>query len=413
MRNNEKVMIKKFPGHTAVEMKVCVKGLIPLHKPDKIIVITGTNDLSYEYRKEQYTPEDIAEKIMAVARVGVDYGVPVVLSSLFVRHNRRLNNCTKDINEILESKCKEEGISMMKQDNIFRKDLWDDKLHLGDNGLETLRKNLLRQFRPDKMEENNKRRYQESVTDRRQTGSLRFEANNPCTVENSPDETGRTVKPIVPGEKTYKEAVINRKPAKRVTIIDNNARMESTARNKIKTNDVRIVSSSVAKSVDLEYINRNYSQQGRVHLHPFPGRKATSITKYVDDILEEDDQIPSKIILLAGGNDLERFNVTSTEEVSNIANSVIRDAIRWKTLYGVPDIYIGGILPRSDCSFQASRYELNELLKTMCEENGLKFMANDNFYIKRHVGYDGVHLNDKGTQLLEHNILICVNDDGT
>jgi hypothetical protein len=120
---HERASVQKFPGHTAVNMAGYAKTLIPELKPDKLIILTGTNDLSYSIKEGTFQPQDIAEKIMNVARIGRNYGLPVVVSSLFIRKQKEIDKCTRETNEILKTLCEREGFEYMNQSNIYRKHL--------------------------------------------------------------------------------------------------------------------------------------------------------------------------------------------------------------------------------------------------------------------------------------------------
>ena len=162
-------------------------------------------------------------------------------------------------------------------------------------------------------------------------------------------------------------------------------------------------------------MNKNYippyNNRGKIELHKFPGRKATIITKYVNAHLEDKDtQCPNTVILVAGGNDLHRTKRTPTRELSNIAQSIIGDAVEWRYKYNTPNVCNSSILHRPNCLFPVSRHELNGMLRSLCQQHDFDFIENDNFVAKDHLQDDGIHLNDQGTQLLEDNIVEALNN---
>ena len=63
-------------------------------------------------------------------------------------------------------------------------------------------------------------------------------------------------------------------------------------------------------------------------------------------------------------------------------------------------------MPRSNSKFQGNRHQLNKMLKELCiSENGINFIDNDNIVLRPHGHPDGVHLNERGTDLLYANLL--------
>ena len=140
---NSAAMIKKFPGQTAVEIAMYTECQIQLNKPDQIMVIAGTNDISFAHQADTFCAEEIAEKIIEVGKVGSKHGVPIIVSGLFVRRKyNAMNRCIKAVNEILLQRCQEEGFEFMSQDNIKERDIYrGDGLHLGKEGSAKLMKN--------------------------------------------------------------------------------------------------------------------------------------------------------------------------------------------------------------------------------------------------------------------------------
>ena len=268
----------------------------------------------------------------------------------------------------------------MGQTNIYRQHLWDDGLHLKSEGLDVLRTNLLQNFESYQRKQQQRQQRQQhqhlmpttnaEKTDQPRSQSIRYETNDAPTPENSPDEQGRT-KPIQQG----------------------------------KQNNVLIFSSSIAKKVNSQTLERKHVN-GTVEIHNNPGKKATTITKYVKAHLEAEDRgTYNTVMLIAGGNDLHHGQRTATRELSYIANTIINDALEWRK-HGIEQVCISSVLPRKDLKFQVSRHELNEMLRSSCEVNGFHFMENDNIVLRDHIQRgDGVHLNDEGNYLLEVNIL--------
>ena len=59
----ETASLKKFPGQTATEIEQYTETQIKLQQPDYVIVVAGTNDLSYSYQNGTFDKEELAEQV--------------------------------------------------------------------------------------------------------------------------------------------------------------------------------------------------------------------------------------------------------------------------------------------------------------------------------------------------------------
>ena len=123
--------------------------------------------------------------------------------------------------------------------------------------------------------------------------------------------------------------------------------------------------------------------------------------------LEDGDA--NTVILAAGGNNIPKHRA-SLKELHDIANSLIDGALDYRNKYGVSKVCISSILPRAYCDFQANRHQLNGILKDLCKKNNVLFIENSNIILKRHIHYDGVHLNAAGSKIFRENLLSVLND---
>ena len=112
-----------------------------------------------------------------------------------------------------------------------------------------------------------------------------------------------------------------------------------------------------------------------------------------------EDEHPTSVIFVAGGNDLPNKDIP-TNEIKKVADCLVEGGKLCKTQYGVKEVYISSIMPRSHSDFQGNRHRLNVLLKELCWENNFTFIDNDNIVLRPHVHYDGVHLNEEGSLIL-------------
>ena len=118
---------------------------------------------------------------------------------------------------------------------------------------------------------------------------------------------------------------------------------------------------------------------------------------------------PHSVMFICGGNDLPNFEI-SAERIKSVANCLIEAGIKCKNDYGVSEIFISSILPRSNNDFQTNRYRLNNLLRELCIRNNFTFIENKGISVKSHIIDDGTHLNKRGTDVLCMNILDNIND---
>ena len=242
--------------------------------------------------------------------------------------------------------------------------------------------------------------------------SLRFEGNGPQTIENSPDETGRTI-PLIPGSKTYSGAVSSCSEPSETTketndVAANNKLMKIAShklRRQARESKTLIFSSSITRDIKKQTFNSE-CKKSNVVFHEFRGKRAKDIVRYMTPHLE--DENPSNVIIVAGGNDLPDWDIP-TEEIKKVATCLIDGGRSCREQYGVANVFISSIMPRSNSQFQGNRHRLNAMLSEMCLENDIIFINNDNIVLRPHGHPDGVHLNEEGSKLLHANLLHVLN----
>ena len=139
----------------------------------------------------------------------------------------------------------------------------------------------------------------------------------------------------------------------------------------------------------------------------FKGKRASDIVHYMDHHLMAEQ--PHSVMFICGGNDIP-YSEVSPERIKSMANRLIDAGIRCKNNFGVTEVFISSILPRSNNEFQTNRFHLNNLLRELCLRNNFTFMENKGISVKSHLLPDGVHLNKRGTDVLCTNILDYIND---
>ena len=111
------------------------------------------------------------------------------------------------------------------------------------------------------------------------------------------------------------------------------------------------------------------------------------------------------VVLVAGGNDLPSYRRALPDDIITIAHNLINGGLTARNKYGVLNVVISSVLPRSSIWFQGNRRHLNNLLRELCVEHNFIFIENDNIILRHHLHHDGVHLNAMGSKLLSANLL--------
>ena len=241
----------------------------------------------------------------------------------------------------------------------------------------------------------------------RNGSTLRYHSNNPQTKEANPDESGRTIR-IIPGNESYSETVSKDNLTEKTTTDDDTERRRLIQnikdRREKREKKTMVFSSSIARDINFKEFNEELNV-GNADFHIFKGKKAKDISRYMIPHIE--DENPSDVVFVAGGNDLPS-KVVSQRFISEVADCIIRGGLECKN-HGVSNVYISSILPRADSYFQINRMKLNKVLRSECAKHNLVFIENDNIVLKQHVCWDEVHLNKEGSRLLKENILDILN----
>ena len=165
-----------------------------------------------------------------------------------------------------------------------------------------------------------------------------------------------------------------------------------------------IFSSSIARDINYNEFNKEL-QAGTAYFHVFKGKKARDISRYMIPHIQ--DENPSDVVFIAGGNDLPN-KVASSRTINEVAECIIKGGLECRN-NGVANMFISSILPRSDSYFQVNRMKLNKVLREECEKHNFVFIENQNIVLRYHVSSDNVHLNTPGSTLLKGNILDALN----
>ena len=238
--------------------------------------------------------------------------------------------------------------------------------------------------------------------------TLRFEGNDGPADENNPDEAGRTI-PIRPGTKTYSGAVRSSSAPPETTdftVKEKSQKIENIKRRRQgRESKTLIFSDSITRDIKKRTFNLECTTTD-VIFHEFRGKKAKDIIRYTVPHLE--DEQPSSVILAAGGNDLPERDISSND-IRKVADCLLEGGRLCREHYGVANVLISSIMPRTNSHFQGNRHRLNAMLKEMCHANQFTFIDNNNIVLRPHGHPDGVHLNGEGSDLLHVNLLNVLN----
>ena len=107
--------------------------------------------------------------------------------------------------------------------------------------------------------------------------------------------------------------------------------------------------------------------------------------------LEEEN--PHTVMFVARDNDVPNRDLPRNK-IAEIANNLISGGKKCKEQFGVRDVLISSVVPRSDALFQGNRHMLNMILRERCHQNGFIFVENEDIVLRPHGHHDGVHLNE-------------------
>ena len=146
--NNEQIIFRRFPGHTAEDIAYYASKPLSDTKPDRVIVVAGTNDLGNAiYQSEDVDEYKVVENIMKIGRAARENGTTkIYVSSIIVRRGYRYREIIKRVNDLLYMACVAEDFHFIDQNDIKLAHLSSDGVHLNSNGTFILLFNILSVF---------------------------------------------------------------------------------------------------------------------------------------------------------------------------------------------------------------------------------------------------------------------------
>ena len=137
-----KCILKPFGGAKIEDMEHYIIPNLEQNKPDVVVIHVGSNNISYN--KLNVDPSVLAEKIINIGNNCIKYGVEdVVISSIFVKESVELSAYIRKVNDELRDLCYKHKLHFVSNDNITRKHLCGDGVHLVNEGTSILGGNIV------------------------------------------------------------------------------------------------------------------------------------------------------------------------------------------------------------------------------------------------------------------------------
>ena len=145
---DREVVIKRFPGHTAEEMVCYAPKPLSDKKPDQVIIIAGTNDLTRSmYDTGNVDEYEVVDNILKIGRAARDYGAQkIYVSGIMARRGYKYGETVRRVNDLLHMACVAEDFIYMSQDDIKLVHISSDGVHLNSHGTAILMFNVFSVF---------------------------------------------------------------------------------------------------------------------------------------------------------------------------------------------------------------------------------------------------------------------------
>ena len=141
-------VIKRFPGHTAEEIACYAPKPLNDSKPDQVIIIAGTNDLTRSiYEKGTVDELKVVDNVLNIGRAARHHGAKKIhISSIMARRGHRYSEIVKSVNNLLFMACMVEDFLFIDQDDIKLAHISSDGIHLNTHGTAILMFNIFSVF---------------------------------------------------------------------------------------------------------------------------------------------------------------------------------------------------------------------------------------------------------------------------
>ena len=203
---------------------------------------------------------------------------------------------------------------------------------------------------------------------------------------NHPEnQTVYTQKSVVPGEKSYSDALIE------------NEKKENHDKN--DNHNIKIFTDSIPKGIKVKEFNEQI-RHGHARVHSFPEATSKQLSRYLDVNIEDSTDT---VLIHIGVNDI-------LQSVSNMDRLLlnVREMVRKCRLFGVNNMFVSGLVYTRRICVNI----LNDLMKKLvdvCREMNMYYINNTNIKAVS-LFKDGLHLLDSGKKILAKNFVNSIHN---
>ena len=138
-----KCIMKAFGGAKIEELEHYITPHLEYEKPDIAVIHVGSNNISN--KNLNMNPAVLAQNIISTGNKCVDYGVEeVVISSIFVKDSIQLSAFIRKVNDEFRELSLKKNFHYISNDNIIRKHICGDDVHLSEVGTNILGGNIVK-----------------------------------------------------------------------------------------------------------------------------------------------------------------------------------------------------------------------------------------------------------------------------
>lgn len=163
-----------------------------------------------------------------------------------------------------------------------------------------------------------------------------------------------------------------------------------------------VTGDSIIKRIRSKEFNR-VLQSGKAVIKSFPGSTANELNHYILPHLQ--NILPDIVIINAGTNNLSRDHKQTNDD---LVKELLNVGITCKE-NGVNHVFISGLCYRNSRFLNGRIDDINIMLRNGCNDHNFEFIDNKNIQVDCHLWKDGVHLNDRGLEILANNYIKHLN----
>ena len=187
---------------------------------------------------------------------------------------------------------------------------------------------------------------------------------------------------IDPGEENKSETIDNKFET---------VKPRNTIKNKRR---ITLVGDSIIKNIEQHRMQKCLKSNEKIYIKSFSGATTSDMFDYISPSKRYGSEV---YLLHTGSNDLR-----SQSTPQEISDEIIKLALDVKN--DDNEVVISSIVSRDD-NLNAKGMQVNDFLKTKCENRGFGFINNKNIHARKHLNGSGLHLNFNGTIELANNFL--------